>query len=201
MLTCSVCSKVIPEPIPRGMLRALKKKGVAQCSRSCTYQLRAIAISSANRKRYTIGTSIGGLKITGEIPLVPGGKRRVTVKCLCGNVFSATPYVLAQRSSESKGFCKACYRKLPLIDYIPTALDLTLPGGHLHQEFLAWSKLLDESITDVELCWVHGQDPFLRFYNDMSDVPEGATLERVDEKERYGPTNCEWELPKKEELI
>lgn len=147
---------------------------------------------------YEIGSYINGHKYLGKEEF-QGEKRIALFECArCKNEFHALIQGVKHGKTQSCGCLK-----LELL-----ANRSTTHGKFHSKEYKAWTRLKSRCYNQnnnryqyygakgIVVCgrW---KNSFENFYADMGDMPGiGYTVERLDPKGNYEPSNCKWDLKK-----
>ena len=142
-----------------------------------------------------IGKVYGKLTILGEEEpkqLSSGEyKRVVKCKCVCGNLTTRRLDKVKSGESVSCG-CKR------------NALGHS-NRNNMNPSYRSWTAMMsrcvyksksDYKLKGITVCerWYN----YVNFYEDMGERPKGYTLDRIDPKGNYEPSNCRWATPKEQ---
>lgn len=165
------------------VLSALKRHGI---------QARAAAPS--RRLAFSVGQRFGKLEITGDEMGRTHGAGVYPVLCDCGQVTTARGDNLASGNTSSCG-CQtlrhghACGRERTATYRSWTSL---LTRCH-NPNATGWERYGGRGITVCERWRV-----FENFLADMSERPEGTSIDRIDVDGNYEPSNCRWATAKEQ---
>ena len=135
-------------------------------------------------ERYGFWEFVGD-KDTGKNP-------RVIAKCICGNIKSVFYHSVTSGKSKSCG-CKAK-------ELLSEAF--TTHGMYGTPIYICWGNIIQRcnnpknnnyhryGARGIKICdrWMD----FQSFYDDMGDMPEGMSIDRIDNEGDYTLDNCKW---------
>lgn len=135
-----------------------------------------------------LGTIYNNLQIIDFAGLSKAGYLKVLCDCSCGNS------VVVQLNNVKSGHTKSCgcireTHKLSGSKIYKTWCNI---NSRCNNPNATGYKYYGGKGIEVEWC------DFESFYNDMGDVPDGMTIERVDSNSNYSKTNCVWATPKQQ---
>lgn len=147
------------------------------------------------------GKSFGRLTVTGEAPMRNKKIRRWNCQCPCGVVLEISHGHLTTGHTKSCG----CLRTDMLVERSTVHGECGSPTWKIWIGMI--SRCYQESHTSfnrygavgVRVCdrWL---ESYKNFKEDMGEVPEGKSIERVRGAKLYSPDNCVWATPKEQAL-
>ena len=124
-------------------------------------------------------------------PFNKGTKARWFCKCDCGNSLYVYDRTVKKGNIVSCGCVKPLRKK-----------HKSKHGMHLSKTYKAWQNMKTRCDNPETPYYINyggrgiSYDPywsdFENFYNDMGEVPDGLTLDRVDVNGSYCKDNCRW---------
>lgn len=117
-------------------------------------------------------------------------------KCDCGNIKSISGINLRKGKTKSCGCIQKEWAKNHAID------SFTTHGQSKSGTYQSWKSMLDRcnnnDVDHVRLYKSKGITvcerwySFENFYADMGDRPAGKSIDRIDRRGNYEPSNCKW---------
>ncbi len=158
-----------------------------------------------NSNEQLVGQRFGNLTILEEVSpkIYESGKAR-RVKCVCDCGEKTEVFLCSLKDGNTKS-CGCLIIK-----------SATKHGHYINKRATrirqSWAQMLqrctnprhkrykDYGGRGITVCdrWL-GKNGFLNFLQDMGEMPEGKTLDRINENGNYTPGNCRWATPKEQQ--
>lgn len=138
------------------------------------------------------GKRFGRLIAVSESDQRQGRKIKWLCRCDCGNECLVRRSDLVSGNTKSCGCLAGEVRGKASITHGMTGTAIYNRWGSMIQRCKS-----DPHYTHVNVCerWASS---FEAFYEDMGDIPEGASIERIDQLGDYEPENCVWATDKQQ---